>query len=138
MLRSTYTAPLEGERGRKIALTNGVRVNISNAAVFGLKEELKLGGLEYNTCLTIFFVPYICSFRPPPSQPSFFPRGEADEKAVFEIPSNILLKKLRPHVWRKFIIGTHPFLDYLLTFLFLVVFFFSFLLFTWGWLVFWP
>lgn len=32
---------------------------------------------KYNTALTIFFVPYI----------------------IFEIPSNILLKKLKPHVW---------------------------------------
>lgn len=35
-------------------------VNISNAAIFGLKDDLKLGGVEYNTALTIFFVPYIC------------------------------------------------------------------------------
>lgn len=35
-------------------------VNISNAAIFGLKGDLKLGGVEYNTALTIFFVPYIC------------------------------------------------------------------------------
>ncbi len=34
-------------------------------------------GIQYNTALTIFFVPYI----------------------VFEIPSNILLKKFKPHVW---------------------------------------
>ncbi|KAF8473195.1 major facilitator superfamily domain-containing protein [Kalaharituber pfeilii] len=53
------------------------RVNISNAAIFGLREDLGLGGVEYNTALTIFFVPYI----------------------VFEVPSNILLKKLRPHLW---------------------------------------
>ncbi|PWW73463.1 MFS general substrate transporter [Tuber magnatum] len=53
------------------------RVNIANAVIFGLKEELNLSGLEYNTCLTIFFAPYI----------------------LFEIPSNVFLKKLRPHVW---------------------------------------
>ncbi|RPB04530.1 MFS general substrate transporter [Choiromyces venosus 120613-1] len=53
------------------------RVNISNAVIFGLKEDLNLGGVEYNTALTIFFVPYI----------------------LFEIPSNILMKKLRPHLW---------------------------------------
>ncbi|KAI9775061.1 MAG: hypothetical protein M1835_005951 [Candelina submexicana] len=55
------------------------RVNIANAAVFGLKRDLKLDGknVQYNTALTIFFVPYI----------------------IFEIPSNILLKRLRPHVW---------------------------------------
>ncbi|CAI7569993.1 unnamed protein product [Penicillium glandicola] len=54
------------------------RVNISNAAILGLKQDLNIvDGTKYNTALTIFFVPYI----------------------IFEIPSNILLKKLKPHVW---------------------------------------
>ncbi|KAG8533207.1 uncharacterized protein KY384_001990 [Bacidia gigantensis] len=53
------------------------RTNIANAAIFGLQDDLKLGGNQYNTALTIFFVPYI----------------------VFEIPSNIILKRLKPHVW---------------------------------------
>jgi len=54
-------------------------VNISNAAILGLKKELDIEtGNKYNTALTIFFVPYI----------------------IAEIPSNILLKKLKPHVWR--------------------------------------
>lgn len=56
-------------------------VNISNAAVLGLQEDLNIvDGTNYNTALTIFFVPYI----------------------IFEIPSNILLKKLRPHVWCRY------------------------------------
>ncbi|OJD14892.1 hypothetical protein AJ78_04808 [Emergomyces pasteurianus Ep9510] len=54
------------------------RVNISNAVIFGLKEDLGIqSGNKYNTALTIFFVPYI----------------------IFEIPSNVLLKQLKPHVW---------------------------------------
>ncbi|KAG7002185.1 MFS-type transporter cnsO [Physcia stellaris] len=53
------------------------RTNIANASVFGLQGDLGLTGTQYNTALTIFFVPYI----------------------LFEIPSNILLKKLRPNVW---------------------------------------
>ncbi|PYI10018.1 putative MFS transporter [Aspergillus sclerotiicarbonarius CBS 121057] len=54
------------------------RVNISNAAVLGLQKDLNIvNGTKYNTALTIFFVPYV----------------------IFEIPSNILLKKLKPHVW---------------------------------------
>lgn len=53
------------------------RTNIANASVFGLVKDLNLAGNEYNTALTIFFVPYI----------------------LFEIPSNILLKRLKPHVW---------------------------------------
>ncbi|KAI0723914.1 MFS general substrate transporter [Cerioporus squamosus] len=53
------------------------RVNISNAAVFGLKADLKLGGNEFNTALVVFFAPYV----------------------LFEIPSNALLKHFKPHVW---------------------------------------
>jgi MFS family permease len=53
------------------------RVNVANARSFGLAADLGLGGTEYNTILTIFFVPYV----------------------FFEIPSNLLLKKLSPRVW---------------------------------------
>lgn len=53
------------------------RTNIANAKIFKLDKDLGLTGNQYNTALTIFFVPYI----------------------IFEIPSNILLKRLRPHVW---------------------------------------
>ena len=56
------------------------RTNIANANIFGLSKELGLDGThqnKYNTALTIFFVPYI----------------------LFEIPSNVLLKKLKPHIW---------------------------------------
>jgi hypothetical protein len=54
------------------------RVNIANANVFGLSQDLKLTtGTKYNDALVIFFVPYI----------------------LFEIPSNILLKKFKPRVW---------------------------------------
>jgi MFS family permease len=53
------------------------RVNISNAAILGLQKDLDIENTKYNTALTIFFVPYV----------------------LFEIPSNILLKKLKPHVW---------------------------------------
>jgi len=40
-------------------------------------EDLELYGLRYNTALTVFFVPY----------------------ALFEVPSNIVLKMLRPSIW---------------------------------------
>jgi hypothetical protein len=64
-------------------LSNGNRTNIANAAVFGLVKDLSLKGTEYNTALTIFFVPYV----------------------LFEIPSNVILKKLKPHVWRMYSIS---------------------------------
>lgn len=53
------------------------RVNIGNAAVYGLPKDLKLKGNDFNVALTVFFVPYV----------------------IFEIPSNLILKRLRPHVW---------------------------------------
>lgn len=53
------------------------RTNVANAAIFGLQKDLGLSGTQYSTALTIFFVPYV----------------------VFEIPSNIILKRLKPHVW---------------------------------------
>ncbi|KAL2204435.1 MFS general substrate transporter [Sarocladium strictum] len=53
------------------------RVNISNANVFDLSVELGLEHHQFNTALVIFFVPYI----------------------LFEIPSNVLLKHFKPHVW---------------------------------------
>ncbi|KAK4179648.1 putative transporter [Triangularia setosa] len=53
------------------------RVNIANARAFGLESDLGLSGTQFNTALTIFFVPYI----------------------LFEIPSNILLKKISPRIW---------------------------------------
>ena len=53
------------------------RVNVANARSFSLTSDLHLEGTEYNTILTIFFVPYV----------------------FFEIPSNLLLKRLSPRVW---------------------------------------
>ena len=42
-----------------------------------MSEDLKLIKFRYNTALTVFFVPY----------------------ALFEIPSNIVLKLIRPSIW---------------------------------------
>lgn len=53
------------------------RVNIANAKIFGMTEDLNLTGNRYNVAVVIFFVPY----------------------CLLEIPSNILLKKFKPHVW---------------------------------------
>ncbi|KAF7876760.1 hypothetical protein EAF04_001843 [Stromatinia cepivora] len=53
------------------------RVNIANAKSFKLATDLHLTGTQYNTALTIFFVPYV----------------------FFEIPSNILMKRLNPNIW---------------------------------------
>jgi MFS family permease len=53
------------------------RGNIGNAKIEGLQEDLKMEASQYNWCLTVFFFSY----------------------AAFEVPSNLLLKKLRPSRW---------------------------------------
>ncbi len=53
------------------------RSAIGNARLYGLEKELKLTSQQYNMALTVFFFPY----------------------ALFEVPSNVLLKRLRPSIW---------------------------------------
>ncbi|KAH9901492.1 major facilitator protein [Cubamyces lactineus] len=53
------------------------RVNVSNAVLFNLKQDLHLTGDQFNMALVVFFIPYI----------------------AFEIPSNMLLKRFKPHIW---------------------------------------
>ena len=53
------------------------RVNIGQAKIDGLMESLNLTSAQYNACLSVFFVTYV----------------------AFEIPSNLILKKLRPSRW---------------------------------------
>ncbi|EFY87332.1 allantoate permease, putative [Metarhizium acridum CQMa 102] len=53
------------------------RSNVSNALTMSMPKELGLTDQQPNISLAVFFVPYI----------------------VFEIPSNLLMKKLSPHVW---------------------------------------
>lgn len=53
------------------------RANMSNALTMNMPKELHLTGQQPNTALAVFFVPYI----------------------LFEVPSNILMKKLSPHLW---------------------------------------
>ncbi|KAF7905336.1 uncharacterized protein EAF01_005857 [Botrytis porri] len=53
------------------------RVNIGNAKIQGLTEELKMMGNDFNVALMIFFPPYI----------------------FFEFPSNLILRRLSPSLW---------------------------------------
>ncbi|KAG8528623.1 uncharacterized protein KY384_006310 [Bacidia gigantensis] len=53
------------------------RGNIGNAKIEGLVESLHMSGPQYNWTLTVFFFTY----------------------AAFEVPSNLLLKRLRPSIW---------------------------------------
>lgn len=53
------------------------RGNIGNAKVAGMNVDLGLTGNQYNLALTVFFFPY----------------------ALLEVPSNIVLKLMRPSRW---------------------------------------
>ncbi len=59
------------------ALTPYIGGNIGNANIEGLSDDLHLTPDQYNWCLTVFFFTY----------------------AAFEVPSNLMLKKLRPSRW---------------------------------------
>ncbi|KAJ2986923.1 hypothetical protein NUW58_g4803 [Xylaria curta] len=53
------------------------RINISNARIQGLTEDLDLHGNRYNVALLVFYIPYI----------------------LLEIPSNMIIKKVRPSLY---------------------------------------
>jgi len=57
------------------------RVNIGNARLYGLQEDLNMTDNQFQTAVSILFVTYILS----------------------EVPSNLVLKKLRPSRWIAFI-----------------------------------
>lgn len=53
------------------------RSSIGNAKLYGLEQDIHITDHQYLTALTIFFVTY----------------------SVFEVPSNIVLKRFRPTIW---------------------------------------
>ncbi|MCJ1438832.1 hypothetical protein MMC27_008222 [Xylographa pallens] len=57
------------------------RINIGNARIQGLEKSLHMQGNNYNIALFVFFIPYI----------------------LFEVPSNIILRKVAPSTWLSFI-----------------------------------
>ena len=60
------------------------RVNIGQAKLDGLTASLNLSSTQYNACLSVLFATYV----------------------AFEIPSNLILKKLRPSLWIPLIMVT--------------------------------
>ncbi|KAI2624439.1 DNA-repair protein rad2 [Xylaria nigripes] len=58
------------------------RVNIGNARLYNLEADLGLSSNQFQIAVSILFVTYV----------------------IFEIPSNLVLKPLRPHRWLAFII----------------------------------
>lgn len=57
-------------------------VIVANARIVGLDTDLNLSDTQFNNCLMIFFFPY----------------------ALFEVPSNTMLKRFRPSVWLSIIV----------------------------------
>jgi hypothetical protein len=53
------------------------RINIGNARLLGLEEDLGMEGHQYNVALFVFFILYI----------------------LLEVPSNMVLKKIKPSWW---------------------------------------
>lgn len=53
------------------------RTSIGNAKLYGLEEDLNMSDNQYLISLTVFFFSY----------------------AIFEVPSNVFLKRLRPSIW---------------------------------------
>ena len=53
------------------------RINIGNARLMGLEADLGMKGHQYNIALFVFFIPYV----------------------LFEVPSNVILKKVKPSWW---------------------------------------
>lgn len=59
------------------------RINIGNARLQGLEKDLDMKNHDYNIALFTFFIPYI----------------------LFEVPSNLILKKVLPSTWLSSIIA---------------------------------
>ena len=53
------------------------RVNIGFARLQGLEKDLHMKGNDFNVALVVFFAPFV----------------------VFEVPSNLILRKMRPSIW---------------------------------------
>lgn len=53
------------------------RINIGNARIQGLEKDLHMKGSDYNFALLVFFIPYV----------------------LFEVPSNLIIKRVRPSTW---------------------------------------
>lgn len=52
-------------------------LTVGNAKIAGMTDDLNMHGLQYNTAVTLFFVPY----------------------TLLEVPSNIILKMMKPSYW---------------------------------------
>lgn len=69
-------------RGTEDGQLTGYRVNIGNARLYGLEEDLNLSSEQFQVAVSILFVTYL----------------------LFEVPSNLVLKLFTPRRWIAFIV----------------------------------
>lgn len=74
------------------------RGNIGNAKIEGLTEDLNMSGSQYNWCLT-YVTPAVRSVVKHRLTCTHAFRVFFFTYAAFEVPSNLLLKRLRPSIW---------------------------------------
>jgi MFS family permease len=60
------------------------RSNVGNARIAGLQTDTHLVGNQFNVVLTVFYVTYL----------------------LVEVPSNLVMKKVKPNRWIPFLVGT--------------------------------
>lgn len=78
---------MRGLAGEKLMIR---RVNIGNARLYGMEEDLGLVRNQYQTAVSLLFVTYLLS----------------------EVPSNLVLKKFTPSRWIAFITIVWSFIDF--------------------------
>ncbi|KAL9111066.1 MAG: hypothetical protein Q9227_004499 [Pyrenula ochraceoflavens] len=57
------------------------KVNIGNAVIFNLDEDLHLKGSQFNTCVVMFFVTY----------------------CFLDVPATMIMRRVKPHIWLSFL-----------------------------------
>jgi MFS family permease len=73
---------IDRSNSKSLCLEHGISradlsASVGNAKIAGLNDDLGLHGLQYNAAVTLFYVPY----------------------TLLEVPSNIILKLMRPSLW---------------------------------------
>jgi len=73
------------------------RANIGNAKIEGMLDDLGLDGIQYNTALAIFFIPYVLLGKFTLHRHGTRAMTDGDDA---EVPSNMLLKNFtRPSIY---------------------------------------
>lgn len=75
------------------------RINVGTAKLAGITADLHMTPNQFNNATVIFFVSYVGAFSP--RRPSI--SNSPAFSTAFEIPSNLVLKKMRPSRWIPFI-----------------------------------